>query len=100
MVKHYTDIRIFESKTADNYLSLLASIPPQLSVAEFVEILKTCTAKALRDKFRFLSRLYYGNGEIWSMGCLVSTREVDEDVIREYVRRQGSEDHGQACFLF
>ena len=100
MGKHYPDIKIFEAITGENYLYVQVSIPPSISVSQLVDILKIDTAKALRNKFRFLSKLHYGGGEIWSAGCLVSTREINEEIIRKYIQHQGDEDYGQGHFVF
>ena len=98
--KQYPEIIIFEANTGENYLYMLVSIPPKISVSQAVNIVKINTAKSLTDKFRFLSRLYYGTGEIWSLGSLVSTNEINEETIKKYVQYQGDEDHGQVRFTF
>jgi putative transposase len=100
MQTHYPDIKIFKTITGENYLYLLISVPPKISVSQTVDLLKINTAKALKDRFRFLSHLRYGTGEIWSAGFLVSTMAISEEVIEKYVQYQGDEDYGQSQFKF
>jgi REP element-mobilizing transposase RayT len=98
--RHYPDIKILKTITGENYLYLLISVPPKISVSQTVDLLKINTAKALKDRFRFLSHLRHGTGEIWSTGCLISTMEISEEVIKKYVQYQGDEDYGQSQFQF
>jgi len=67
-----------------------------MSVSEAVGIIKANTGKALREKFKFLEKVYYGVSGVWSDGYFVSTVGVNEKTIANYVRLQGQEDSGQA----
>jgi len=58
--------------------------------------MKQNTGKALRDKFEFIRKRYYGRGGIWAVGYFGSTVGVDEDTIRKYVKCQERVDLGQA----
>jgi len=40
-------------------------IPPKYSVSKAVETIKKNTSRALRQKFRFLKRMYWDNKGIW-----------------------------------
>jgi len=50
----------------------------------------------LREKFRFLKKVYWDNKGIWGTGFFVSTVGIDEEIIRRYVEMQGKEDTGEA----
>ena len=54
----------------------------------------------MRQRFPFLDKVYWGTPGIWSIGHFVSTVEIDEEVIRQYIERQGQEDRGQAKLEF
>ena len=75
-------------------------IPPKYAVSEVVDIIKANTSRALREKFGFLSRVYWDNRGVWGKGFFVSTVGIDEKIIRKYVEMQGEKDTGQAELEF
>ena len=77
-------------------MHLLLVIPPKMAVAKVVNIIKSNTAKAMKKKFEFLKEVYWGTESIWSTGYFVTTTGINEKVIRNYIKRQGDEDSGQA----
>ena len=93
--RYYPEIRLIEINGEEDHLHLLLSIPPKMSVAEVVRIIKSNTAREIRNKFKFLEKVYWGNAGIWSNGYFVSTIGVNEEIIRGYIERQGQEDVGQ-----
>ena len=94
--KYYPEIEYIERSVQPDHVHLIVSFPPKMSVAEVVRVIKANTAKALKDKFEFLRRRYYGRGGIWSIGYFVSTVGLDEEMIKRYVCYQEKEDLGQA----
>ena len=87
--------------TADiDHIHLLVSIPPKFSVSEVVKMNKAHTGTAMRRKFPFLDKVYWGVNGIWSIGYFVSTIGINEETIRRYVQKQGEEDSGQAKLEF
>lgn len=79
---------------------MLVSIPPQMSVGSAVRLFKSNSSRNLKQKFKFLQKVYYGTDGIWSDGYFVSTVGVDADMIKRYIERQGQEDAGQTATLF
>ena len=79
-----------------DHIHLLVSIPPKLSVGSVVRIIKANTARALKKKFDYLNKVYWGTDGIWSEGYFASTVGVNEEQIRKYIQQQGEEDFGQA----
>jgi len=75
---------------------MLVSIPPKMSVGSVVRIVKSNTARAIKQKFPFLKELYWGTDGVWSDGYFVSTVGAHESTIRKYIENQGKEDSGQA----
>jgi REP element-mobilizing transposase RayT len=164
--RRYPEIHILESNTNENYLHILVSVPPRLPISQVVSIIKSNTAKAMKEKFGFLKaygvvarstfkkefsngglifdrlvekgyletisrvsahlkadidevknglrqeyphdlerilvvlRQSNDSGGIWSVGCLVSTGEINDEIIRKYVEYQGDEDRGQSRLQF
>ena len=94
--KNYPEIEYIERSVQPDHVHIVVSFPPKYSIAQVVQIIKQNTGRALKDKFEFLRKSYYGRGGIWSSGYLVSTVGLDEETIRRYVRYQEQEDLGQA----
>ena len=94
------EIEVIEVNTDVDHVHILLSIPPKFSVSEIVKIFKAKTGLAMRKKFPFLDKVYWGTGGIWSVGYFVSTVGITEEVIRKYVKMQGQEDSGQAKLEF
>ena len=98
--EYYPDLKILEANTDEDHVHLLVSIPPRMAVSHAVRIIKANTGRALRMKFPFLQKLYWGVPGIWSVGHFVSTVGINESVIRKYIEQQGREDSGQAKLEF
>ena len=96
MKDYYPQIDIIEINHDQDHIHLLVSIPPKMAVGSVVRIIKANTARMLRKKFDFLTKVYWGDDGIWSEGYFVSTVGINEDVIKRYIQRQGEEDFGQA----
>lgn len=95
--KFYPDWYFVEIGIANDHVHIHMIIPPKYSVSHVVDIIKTNTSKALREKFsHFLKKVYWDNGGIWSKGFFVSTVGINEEIIKHYVQMQGKEDAGQA----
>lgn len=83
-----------------DHVHLHMVIPPKYSVSFVVEAMKKNTSKALREKFKFLDKVYWDREGIWSKGFFVSTVGINEEIIRRNVCMQGKEDTGQAQLEF
>jgi len=58
-------------------------------------VIKTHTAKELKEKFTFLQKTYAKRGGIWPRGYCVLCIGMDEKEIIAYVEHQEKEDKGQ-----
>ena len=94
--KYYPELEIECINHDKDHIHLMIWIPPKMSVGQVVRILKSNTARNLKQKFPFLKEVYFGTESIWSGGYFVSTVGVNDDVIRKYIEKQGREDSGQA----
>lgn len=79
-----------------DHVHLHMVIPPKYSVSQIVSGIKSNTSRAMKEKFEFLAKVYWGTDSVWSTGFFVSTVGIDEEIIRKYVQMQGHEDSGQA----
>ena len=96
----HPEIEILEVNTDLDHIHILVSIPPKFSVSKIVNMIKANTDSAMRKKFPFLDKVYWGVSGIWSAGYFVSTVGINESTIRKYVQLQGKEDGGQAKLEF
>lgn len=67
---------------------------------EYHILLKSNTGQAMREKFPFLTDVYWGEDGIWSGGDFVSTVGLNEEMIKRYIELQGRENVGQAKLEF
>ena len=95
---HYPEIIVEENNHDGDHVHLMVIIPPKMSVADVVRIIKCNTARKMKEKFEYLQKLYSGDDGIWSDGYMVSTIGVNESVIKKYIEKQGLEDSGQTLF--
>ena len=89
-----------EVNTDLDHMHILVSTPPKFSVSEIVNMIKANTDSAMRKRFPFLDKVYWGVNGIWSTGYFVSTVGINEATIRKHVQMQGKEDSGQAKLEF
>ena len=98
--KHYPEIEYIERNVQPDHIHMVVSFPPKYSIAKVVQIMKSNTGRALREKFEFIRKRYYGRSGMWSVGYFASTVGLDEEMIKRYVRYQEKEDLGQTEFAF
>ncbi len=73
---------------------MLLMIPPEYSVANTIGFLKGKSAiRIVRDCLQ-VKRNFTG-GHFWARGYGISTVGLDEQIIREYIRNQESEEKRQ-----
>lgn len=89
-----------EFNSDKDHVHMFVSIPPSMSVGEFIRIYKTNSARNIKKQFEFLKQVYWGTDSLWSEGYFVSTVGINEHIIRKYVRNQGLIDAGQTAKLF
>ena len=70
---------------------MLVSIPPKLSVSEFMGYLKGKSTLMIFDRHANL-KYKYGSRHFWCRGYYVDTVGKNKKVIEEYIRNQLSED--------
>ena len=83
-------------ETMKDHLHLVLIIPPKFSASDVVARLKSESASMMRKKFEFLSKVYWKENIVWSLGFFLSTVGMNEKVIKQYVQWQGKQDSGQA----
>lgn len=84
-------VQIIEGHAISDHIHLLVSIPPKLSVSEFMGYLKGKSAMMIFDRHANL-KYKFGNRHFWSTGYYVSTVGLNEATIAKYVREQETYD--------
>ena len=82
---------VHEAEACPDHIHMLVSIPPSLSVAQFMGYLKGKSSLMIFDRHANL-KYKYGNRHFWCRGYYVDTVGKNEKKIAEYVRNQLQED--------
>ena len=85
-------VEIIEAQACPDHIYMLVSIPPYLSVAQFVGFLKSKSALMIFDRHANL-KYKYGRRNFWARGYFVDTVGRNEKVIKEYIKNQLEEDY-------
>ena len=74
-----------------DYIHMLVSIPPKISVSPFMGYLKGKSALMIFDKHANL-KYKFGNCHFWAEGYYVSTVGLNEATIKKYIQEQEKHD--------
>lgn len=84
-------VEIIEAEACPNHIHMLVSIPPYLSIAQFVGFLKSKSTLMIFDRHANL-KYKYGSRSFWCRGYYVDTVGKNERIIQEYIKNQLQED--------
>ena len=84
-------VEIEAAECCKDHIHMLVSIPPQLSVSQFMGYLKSKSSLMIFDRHTNL-KYKYGNRHFWCRGYFVDTVGKYETAIREYINNQRTED--------
>lgn len=87
----YKGVEIIEANACANHIHMVVSIPPKISVSQFMGYLKGKSSLMIFDRHANL-KYKYGNRQFWCKGYYVDTVGRNEKAIREYVKNQLQED--------
>ena len=85
-------VEILEAQACPDHIHMLVSIPPYLSVAQFMGFLKSKSALMIFDRHVNLKYKYWIRN-FWTRGYFVDTVGRTEKVIKEYIKNQLEEDY-------
>ena len=85
-------VEIIEAQACPDHIHMLVSIPPYLSVAQFIGFLKSKSALMIFDRHANL-KYKYGRINFWARGYFVDTVGRNEKAIKEYIKNQLEEDY-------
>ena len=86
----YKKVEIIEGAVCEDHVHLCISIPPKISISEFVGYLKGKSALMIHDRHPELVSKW--NRGFWARGYYVTTiGNVNEETIKKYIREQAEE---------
>jgi putative transposase len=85
------ECRILEGHLMVDHVHILISIPPKYAVSQVIGFIKGKSAIHLARVYGERKRNFVGQN-FWARGYFVSTVGRDEEVVREYIRKQEKED--------
>ena len=84
-------VELIEAEACPDHIHMLVSIPPYISISQFMGYIKSKSALIIFDRHANL-KYKYGNRHFWATGYFVDTVGKNEKIIREYIRNQLQED--------
>ena len=92
-------VEIHAAEACSDHIHLLVSIPPNLSVSQFMGYLKGKSSLMIFDRHANL-KYKYGNRHFWCRGYYVNTAGADCHAREAYIRNQLSEDQATEQMTF
>ena len=84
-------VEIIEAEACPDHIHMLLSIPPKYSVAQIMGYLKGKSSLMIFDRHANL-KYKYGDRHFWARRYFVDTVGRNKEKIREYIRKQLTED--------
>ena len=85
-------VEILEAEACKDHIHMLVSVPPYLSIAQFMGFLKGKSSLMIFDRHANL-KYKYGSRNFRCRGYYVDTVGRNERIISEYIQKQLQEDH-------
>ena len=91
----YKNVEIIEGAVCIDHVHLCLSIPPKMSISEFMGYLKGKSALMIYDRHPEIGNKW--DRSFWARGYYVSTiGNVDEATIRKYIKEQEEESYNES----
>ena len=84
-------VEVIEAEACPDHIQMLVSIPPYLSIEQFMGFLKGKSSLMIFDRHANM-KYKYGNREFWCRGYYVDTVGKNKKAIAEYIKHQLQED--------
>lgn len=85
-------VEIIEAEACPDHIHMSVSIPPYISIAQFMGYLKGKSSLMIYDR-RANLKYKYGSRHFWCRGYYVDTVGKNKKIISEYIRNQLEEDY-------
>ena len=86
------DVVIIDAEACPDHIHMLVSIPPHISIAQFMGYLKGKSTLMIFDRHANL-KYKYGSRSFWCRGYYVDTVGRNKKAIAEYIKSQLEEDY-------
>jgi putative transposase len=88
----WKDVEVLELNIQNDHVHMIVSIPPRVSVSDFMGILKGKTAIKLFKSYPNMKKKPYWGNHFWARGYFVNTIGMNEEMIRRYVKYQENKE--------
>lgn len=89
------DVKILTGHVSKDHVHLLVSVPPNVAVSYLVQRLKGRSSRKLQQEYSELNRRYWGR-HLWARGYFaVSTGNVTDEIIRQYIESHDDKPNGE-----
>lgn len=95
MISQWIGCEIKEKGIQSDHVHLLVSIPPKVSVSQYVGTVKGKLAIKLMKRFPGIKKQKFWGNHFWARGYFVSTVGISEEMIRKYVQHQEKEEKAE-----
>ena len=85
------NVEIIEAEACVDHIHMLVSVPPYISIAQFMGYIKGKSSLMIFDRHANL-KYKYGTRNFWCRGYYVDTVGRNKKVIAEYIRNQLEDD--------
>jgi putative transposase len=92
MISNWKEVEIAELNIQPDHVHMVCSVPPKVSISQYMGILKGKLAIRIFKTYPNLKNKPYWGNHFWSRGYFVSTVGLDEEMIRRYVKYQENEE--------
>ena len=92
MLCEWKNCEIEEMNVQQNHIHMIVSIPPRISVSEFMGVIKGKLAIKLFKSYPQLKKKPYWGNHFWACGYFVNTVGINEEMIKRYVQHQEDEE--------
>jgi putative transposase len=92
VISQWKEVEVEELSIQADHIHMVCSIPPKISVSDFMGILKGKLAIKMFKSYPELKKKPYWGNHFWSQGYFVSTVGLDADMIKRYVKYQEHEE--------
>ena len=89
------ECEVVELNIQPDHIHVLASVPPKVSISQYLGTLKGRTAIRVFKQFPYLKERPYWGNHFWAEGYCVDTVGLNEDMIRKYVQYQEKQEREQ-----
>ena len=92
MLCEWKRCEIGEMNVQMDHIHLVVSIPPKVSVSDFMGMVKGKLAIKLFKSYPEMKKKPYWGNHFWARGYFVSTVGIDEEMIKRYVKYQEKQE--------